>query len=209
MTSAERVLGAERESLLPVLRDLSEADFGKPTVCTEWTVLDVVAHVGSALSYVVRGETYDNSPEGNQAEVDQRRGWSVDKVLDEYEHGLRHAGPVIAASDGRLAGAALGTWIHGGDIREALGHADAYASTGVREALALLAASDRVRFGPAVDVVLPTGGLTLGRAAGGRPHARLECTAATLFRLYSGRPVAPDAYRLGGARLDELVSDSW
>lgn len=39
------VCAAELESMLALLRTLSEADWSKPTDCTEWTVHDMQAHV--------------------------------------------------------------------------------------------------------------------------------------------------------------------
>src|SRR3712207_2477124 len=110
MTPAERLLRFEYETLLPILRELDGPTLAAPTVCTEWSILDIVAHVGSALGYIANGVTYDASPAGNQREVEHRRSWPAEKIIDEYEQGLRGAG-------GKSDGAALGTWIHGGDIR--------------------------------------------------------------------------------------------
>jgi hypothetical protein len=42
-------------------------------------------------------------------------------VLSELANGYRKAGSVIADAGGRLDVIALGEWIHGGDVRAALG----------------------------------------------------------------------------------------
>jgi uncharacterized protein (TIGR03083 family) len=209
MTPAERVLLGDIRTLLPVLRQLDESRLASDTICTGWSVLDVVAHVGSALAYVAKGQSYDPSPEANAVEVRIRRNWTSEQVLDEYERGLRQAGAAIATSAGTLDGAALGTWIHGGDIRQALTLPDAYASDGFDDAIILLQTNARVTSTPLVRAVLPHRVATFGATTGERPPASLECDVATLFRLYSGRQPDTTKYRLAGVEPHELVSQQW
>jgi uncharacterized protein (TIGR03083 family) len=201
MTPAERLLQFEYETLLPILRELDPPTLAKPTVCTEWSIIDIVAHVGSALGYIASGQTYDNSPSGNQREVDQRRSWPAAKIIDEYERGLLGAA-------GKSDGAALGTWIHGGDIRAALELDDAYASPGFDDAITLLSTTDRVASTPKTQVKLPHRELSLGPACDSST-AVLECDVASLFCLYTGRPADPARYRLTGAEPGDLVSHQW
>lgn len=208
MTPAEEVLLSDLRTLAPLLRRCTADELHRPTVCTGWSVLDIVAHVGSALGYVARGQSYDPSPEANAVEVGARRDWSAEQILDEYESGMRDAGPAIAA-DERLAGAALGTWVHGGDIRAALGLPAAYASAGADAAITLLQTNQRVISTPLVQAVLPGQSVTLGTAVPGRPAATLECDVSTLFRLYTGRPADDEEYLLRQAERAELVSQQW
>lgn len=208
MTPAEEVLLSDLHTLAPLLRRCTPQELARRTVCTEWSVLDIVAHVGSALGYVALGKSYDPSPEANAAEVNARRDWPADRILDEYEAGLRDAGPAIVADD-RLAGAALGTWVHGGDIRAALGLSDAYASAGSDAAIVLLQRNGRVTTTPLVQAVLPHRTVSLGTPVPGRPEATLKCDVSTLFRLYTGRPATVEEYVLTGAERDELVSQQW
>jgi uncharacterized protein (TIGR03083 family) len=172
-------------------------------------VLDVTAHVGSALCYVARGKSYDPSPAANAVEVNARRQWPAHRVLAEYEHGLREAGAAIAAAGGVLSGAAFGAWIHGGDIRLALGMPQAYASDGCEDAIVLLQTNGRVVDTPLVEVHLPDRTVSIGKPVGDRPAARLECDIATLFRLYTGREVNDNSFILTGATRHELVSQQW
>ena len=60
-------------------------------------------------------------------------------VLSQLATGYLGAGEPIARAGGPLDGIALGEWIHGGDIRDALGEPQAYASEGFDDACALLA----------------------------------------------------------------------
>ncbi|MBG6135916.1 maleylpyruvate isomerase family mycothiol-dependent enzyme [Longispora fulva] len=209
LTPSERILLAEHRTLLPLVRDLPRAALDAPTVCSAWSVLDILAHCGAALSCIARGVAYDSSPAGNETQVLERRTWTVPAILDELEHGLLEAGAAIVASDGAWDGAALGTWIHGGDIRAALGDAGAYASEGLHDAVTLLGASARVRDTPLAHVTLPDRTLELGSPVPGRAPATLRTDAPTLILLYSGRPADPGSYTLTGAEAAELVSQQW
>jgi uncharacterized protein (TIGR03083 family) len=39
-----RLLAAERDALLPILRSTPEPDFDRPTACPGWSVREVLAH---------------------------------------------------------------------------------------------------------------------------------------------------------------------
>lgn len=137
-----RLLGVERDALLPSLRARGDGDFALPvTACPGWTVRDVLAHCSAALSRVVesRYEKDVFSPACNQRDIDERSGWTHAEILDELDRGMTEAGPVIAKSSGRLDALALGEWVHAGDVRVALGEPGAYAGSGLPFALALLA----------------------------------------------------------------------
>ncbi|MDQ3402881.1 MAG: maleylpyruvate isomerase family mycothiol-dependent enzyme [Actinomycetota bacterium] len=200
-----RLLLAERAVLIPLLRATPAADFALATNCPGWTVRDVLAHCAAALTHIARNTLHDLSPAANDRDIADRAGWSVEEIVDELAEGFLRAGPVIAAGDGGLDVIALGEWVHGGDVREALGKPDAYASAGVTEALRLLGLSPRVRARPRVLVTLPHRRLDLGDPVPGRQPATLVTNTATLIRLYCGRPADPAEYELRGATADELV----
>jgi uncharacterized protein (TIGR03083 family) len=201
-----RLLAVERESLLPVLRSVQETEFGRPTACPGWSVRDVLAHCAAALNRVVANDLNAFTPELNQVDVDARRDWPLPRVLAELDTGYQQAGPVIAQAGGRLDPIALGEWLHGGDVREALGLPLAYASTGFEDACVLLADWSRRRRAPLVEASLPDGRtLLLGGPTADRPPARLVTGGATLMRLFAGRPADPADYELTGATADELV----
>ncbi len=114
-------------------------------------------------------------------------------------------GEPIARAGGPLDGIALGEWIHGGDVRDALGEPQAYASEGFDDACALLVERTRRRTIPLVEVHIDDRRLVLGARMPERPTATLHTDRSTLMRLVSGRPAVSAAYDLTGATPDELV----
>ncbi|NUS16938.1 MAG: maleylpyruvate isomerase family mycothiol-dependent enzyme [Streptomyces sp.] len=203
------LLTTERDGLVPLLRSRPDADFERPTDgCPGWTVRDVVAHCSSALMRIVesRYEKGVFSPEANDRDIAERAEWTNAQVVDELERGMTEAGPVIAKAGGALDLAALGEWVHGGDVRDALGEPGAYIGPGLPHALTLLARITREKgclplHADLDDVDEP---LTLGAVSGERTPARYIGDAATLVRLYSGRPVAGRTFELAGAEAKEL-----
>jgi hypothetical protein len=112
---------------------------------------------------------------------------------------------VIAGAGGRLDAIALGEWLHGGDVRAALGEPLAYASDGFADACILLGDWTRRRHVPLVEVSLPGATLRLGAPVPGRPPATLRTSPATVMRLFAGRPADPADYQLTGAVPGDLV----
>ncbi|GGM03269.1 hypothetical protein GCM10010129_53360 [Streptomyces fumigatiscleroticus] len=204
-----RLLATERDALLPWLRARAAEDFAVPVAaCPGWTVRDVLAHCSAALMRVVESRFEEGvfSPESNDRDIAARAGWSDAQVLDELERGMTLAGPVIARAGGKLDAIALGEWVHGGDVREALGEPGAYGGPGLPDALALLARVTRERghvplHADLDDVDEP---LRLGEASGERPPGRFIGDAATLVRLYTGRPADGRDYELAGVEAAEL-----
>ncbi|MFE6625771.1 maleylpyruvate isomerase family mycothiol-dependent enzyme [Streptomyces rochei] len=205
-----RLLAAERDELLPLLRSRTDADFALPVAaCPGWTVRDVLAHCSSALTRAVenRFERGVFSPESNDRDIAERADWTNARILDELEHGMTEAGPVIGRAGGVLDMLALGEWVHAGDVRVALGEPGAYAGRGLPEALALLGTLTRDRghvplHADLDDVDEP---LKLGGASGERPPGRFIGDAPTLVRLYAGRPVEDgNGYELAGVEAAEL-----
>ena len=200
-----RLLRAEHDALLPILRQTPEEAFGNPTACPGWSVRDVLAHCGAALTRVATGTLHAFTPDLNEIDVTQRRDWPLPRLLSELERGYLEAGPVIAEAGGRLDPIALGEWIHGGDVRGALDEPLAYESDGFEDACALLAEWTRRRKVPLTEVDLPGTALRLGVPVPGRPEATLVTDRATLMRLFAGRPTEPAEYRLTGAVPEEFV----
>ncbi|MFE0254620.1 maleylpyruvate isomerase family mycothiol-dependent enzyme [Streptomyces sp. NPDC059010] len=204
-----RLLVVERDALVPLLRGRPDSDFALPTpACPGWSVRDVLAHCSAALMRVVenRFEKGVFSPESNDRDIAERADWTNARVVDELERGMTEAGPAIAKAGGALDGIALGEWVHAGDVREVLGEPGAYAGAGLPDALSLLARLTRERHHVPLhadldDVDEP---LRLGEAAAPRPPARYIGDAATLVRLYAGRPVEGASYELAGVEAKEL-----
>ncbi|CAM5439160.1 maleylpyruvate isomerase family mycothiol-dependent enzyme [Streptomyces viridochromogenes] len=204
-----RLLAVERDTLVPLLRARPDEDFARQTAaCPGWSVRDVLAHCSAALTRVVDDRLEEGvfSPASNDRDIAERSEWSNARILDELERAMTEAGPVIAKAGGALDGVGLGEWVHAGDVREALGEPGAYAGAGLPDALALLAWLTRERRHAPLhadldDVDEP---LRLGDPAAPRPPARYIGQAATLVRLYAGRPTTGTSYELAGAEPAEL-----
>ncbi|MER8006032.1 maleylpyruvate isomerase family mycothiol-dependent enzyme [Streptomyces sp. NPDC094149] len=205
-----RLLVAERDALVPLLRARPDADFALPTTgCPGWTVRDVLAHCSSALMRVVesRFEKGVFSPEANDRDIAERAEWTNRQVVDELERGMTEAGPVIAKAGGILDMVALGEWVHAGDVREVWGEPGAYAGAGLTDALTLLARITREKGRAPLHADLEDRDepLLLGEVSGERTPARFIGDAATLVRLYAGRPVPREvSYELAGAEAGDL-----
>ncbi|MFE9773945.1 maleylpyruvate isomerase family mycothiol-dependent enzyme [Streptomyces sp. NPDC005931] len=204
-----RLLTVERDALIPLLRARNDADFTLPVAaCPGWTVRDVLAHCSAAFTRVLenRFERGVFSPESNDRDIADRAGWENQRVVDELERGMTGAGPVIARAGGVLDVLALGEWVHGGDVREALGERGAYTGEGLPYALTLLAHVTRERGHLPLHADLDDADepLRLGDPTGERPPARYIGSGATLVRLYAGRPLDGAVYELAGVEAGEL-----
>ncbi|WP_437086956.1 maleylpyruvate isomerase family mycothiol-dependent enzyme [Streptomyces sp. enrichment culture] len=205
-----RLLAVERDALVPLLRSRADEDWALPvTACPGWSVRDVLAHCSAALARVVENRFEEGvfSPESNERDIAERAEWPSARIVDELERGMTDAGPVIARAGGALDKVALGEWVHAGDVRVALGEPGAYAGRGLPHALALLASvTAAVGHVPLhADLDDADEPLKLGEASGARPPGRFIGDAATLVRLYAGRPVDGAAYELAGVEERELV----
>jgi uncharacterized protein (TIGR03083 family) len=170
---AGRLLLTEAAALLPILRSTPAEDFDRPTVLPGWTVRDVLAHCSAALGRAVARDLHGFTPEDNQKDVDERAPSPVPELLAELEDSYVGAAIAMDAAEGRLDGLALGEWVHGGDVRQALGRTDAWASSGLDEALPLLVArsADRV-CRPPTSPSVGRGNRALCGWAPRRPHSR-------------------------------------
>ncbi|APE23093.1 MULTISPECIES: maleylpyruvate isomerase family mycothiol-dependent enzyme [Streptomyces] len=207
----DRLLRTERDLLMPLLRRTPEEAYELRTACPGWTARQVLAHCGAALVRIVEDRLEEGVflPEANACDVAEREDWPLGRILDELERGLTEAGPVIAArEDDRLDAVALGEWVHAGDVREAFGEPDAYCGAALDLALPLLSVTSRKRETPALVGVLKEGTTTrvsLGNETAGRPPATYKGDAATLIRIYAGRPLVRTRYELTGATEQELL----
>ncbi|CRK62053.1 hypothetical protein [Alloactinosynnema sp. L-07] len=206
-----KLLLTERDALLPILRRTPEAAFDLPTVCDLWSVRDVIAHCVAALTRVATGNLHGFTPEDNQADVEAKRGLSVSELLAELEKAYD-----LGAASPEIYRVALGEWIHGGDIREALGEPGAYASDGVDDALDILVERSVRREAPPTDVRLTGVGETSpdGSSAGtrslrlGDPDAMHAAELVTdvegLFRIVANRRPELAVAELTGVTVREL-----
>jgi uncharacterized protein (TIGR03083 family) len=201
MRPAARLLTVEALAIRPILEDLAPSQFDLPTVCTGWSVRDVLGHCAAALTMTAQGTLHDFSPEENEADVAERRSWPVEDVLDELFRGYEDASTAIDAAGGPLDGIGLGEWIHGGDVREAVGAPHPYTSEGADLAFEVML--ERSNRKPAVDVVIDG---RVGRFGGeGEPAGVLRTDLETFMRLCSGRLPDPSRYELTGIEPATLV----
>jgi uncharacterized protein (TIGR03083 family) len=173
-----------------------------PTVCTGWSVRDVLAHCGAAMTMLASGEVHRFTPADNQRDVEARRLWSVDAVLGELFAGYRSAAAAIDDAGGSLDGVGLGEWMHGGDVREALGVPDAYASAGSDLALRLLLERSENLGRPGADAHIDGEAQRFGA---GVVTGSIEADLETFVRLCGGRRPDPGRYRLAGLDPSDLV----
>lgn len=200
-----RLLRAEHDSLLPLLRNTPEDAFDRPTACPGWSVRDVLAHCAAALSRVTAGTLHAFTPDLNEVDVAERRPLPLPEILSELANGYLEAGSAIARAGGRLDVLALGEWIHGGDVRAALGEQLAYESDGFDDACVLLSDWTRRRASPLVEVRLGDATLMIGAPRPGRAAATLRTGRSTLMKLVSGRQTSSADYHLTGASADEIA----
>jgi len=82
-------LRAERDTTLAIAKSLTDDEWNAPSDCAGWAVRDVVAHMASVLHGVVdpsmMPDLSGGTEDGMEAPVAERRSWTVDDVLAEYE----------------------------------------------------------------------------------------------------------------------------
>ena len=194
MRDAARLLLIEAAALPLVLDDAPEEALDGPTICTGWSVRDVLAHCGAALTMTASGDRHGFTPEENETDVEQRRTWPLGDVLDELFDGYQAAAAAIDRAGGALDGIGLGEWVHGGDVRGALGAPDAYSSAGSDLAVILLLARSAQLAKPSLETSID--GETGHFGVDEPPQGTLVTDTATFVRLTGGRAPDPDRFTL-------------
>ncbi len=203
MRPAARLLLIEADALGEVLAAAPAAAFDLPTVCDGWSVRDVLAHCGAALTRTASGDLHGFTPEDNQRDVDARRDLPLADVLAELHAGYVDAAAAIDAAGGRLDAIGVGEWMHGGDVREPLGAPDPYSSAGAELAVDLLA--ERSVATASCTLTVDLGARRLRFGPDREPSGALATDVETFVRLCGGRRPDPARYRLSGADPADLV----
>ncbi len=203
MRPAAEILTIEALAIRPILERTPAREFDRPTVCDGWSVRDVLAHCGAALTHVAEGTVHGFSPTDNERDVEARRSWPMRRVLGELFDGYDGAATAIDEAGGPLDGIGLGEWMHGGDVREALDEPHAYTSAGVHLAIPLLVERSRSRGVVTIDVHLDSGHFLFG--PGDTAAAELFADMETFVRLCGGRRPDRDRYSLDGANPEDLL----
>jgi uncharacterized protein (TIGR03083 family) len=202
MRPAARILLLEAAALRPIIESTPQDALDLPTVCAGWSVRDVLGHCGAVLHDAAAGTRREFTPEENRRDVDERRRWPLQDVLAELFSGYQAAAEAIDRAGGTLDGVGLGEWIHGGDVRDAVGAPGAYVSAGIALAVPLLIERSRFCGAPRVDVTIDEVAYTFGS---GERVGALATDVETFVRLCSGRRPDPARYSLGGASPADLV----
>jgi uncharacterized protein (TIGR03083 family) len=154
-----------------LIRPLDHAAWTTPTRCEGWVVADVASHVTGTLADIAAGRFAElAAPDSPARQVAERRGRSPEEVADElHAAGKTSAdlaatfddaawnGPAPADIPGTLGEGAEAIWydtyVHGEDIRAALGHPPTHGA-GLRAAVShLVDLLSREGWGPATLVL--------------------------------------------------------
>src|SRR5918995_441616 len=145
---------AERAALVDDLEDLDDARWDGPSLCGQWTVHDVVAHLidtarTTRLGFVVglaraRFDFHRQNARG----VERHRGASPQETLERLAHVASRRSTPPAPLDSRL----VEEVVHGEDIRRPLGLTRSYPEEAVVRSLRLQARTP-ASFGGAKELV--------------------------------------------------------
>jgi uncharacterized protein (TIGR03086 family) len=141
------VIEAAAKYLAEALEHVGPADLGAPTPCTEWTVRDLLAHLGDATAVLL--EAADGA-----VDVEPRFGGPVLARARLLAAGGLPRGPVRIGDrelDGDLldAAGALELAVHGWDLNTALGRIEPIPETLALQLLSAGLPVDRPEFAPA------------------------------------------------------------
>lgn len=135
----EKGLDEELSALSALVRPLTLDELATPTRCDGWNVSDVAAHVAGTMADIVSGN-FDGlgTPEVTKRQVDDRNGVGAAALADEldavnvasrellavFDEGAWEApapGGLAATVGGGVEGLWYDAFLHGDDIRDALG----------------------------------------------------------------------------------------
>jgi uncharacterized protein (TIGR03083 family) len=196
---------AERAALIDDLEGLDAARWEEPSLCEEWTVHDVVAHLvdtagTTRLNFVTgfvraRFDFHRQNAHG----VERYHGASPQETLERLRHVASRRSTPPAPLDSRL----VEEVVHGEDIRRPLGLTRSYPQEAVVRALRLQARTP-VSFGGAKELVaaLRLTAVDADVSIGDGPE--VSGTTLALLLAVSGRRVALDD--LGGPGVAALTA---
>lgn len=156
MTDVWPIVHAERAALIDDLEGFDDKQWEQPSLCEEWTVHDVVAHLvdtarTTRLGFVVglarAGFDFDRQ---NARGVQRERGASPQETLARFREVASRTSTPPAALESRI----VEEVVHGADIRRPLGLTCSYPRDGVVRALRLQARTP-ASFGGAKELVAP------------------------------------------------------
>jgi uncharacterized protein (TIGR03083 family) len=88
----------------------------------EWRVRDIVAHLGGVCDDIAHGNMNGVATDRwTQAQVDKRRGWPFDQVLDDWSEHASVVEPMLNGIGQPIGQMVFDAWTHEQDVRGALG----------------------------------------------------------------------------------------
>jgi uncharacterized protein (TIGR03083 family) len=199
------LMHAERAALIDDLEHLDDRSWEVPSLCGEWTVHDVVAHLVNTarttrLGFVVGlARARFDFDRQNARGVERERGATPQETLEQLRRVASRTSTPPAPLDSRL----VEEVVHGEDIRRPLGLTRSYPQEAVVRALRLQVRTPE-SFGGAKELVARVR-LTAADAdmsIGDGPE--VAGSALSLLLVVSGRRVALDS--LDGPGVDALTS---
>jgi hypothetical protein len=201
MRPAASILLLEADAIRPILTSLEPETFDNETVLPGWSV---------------RKSLHGFSPTENDVDIVERRGWPIERVLEELFTGYEAAAGEIDRAGGSLDGLGLGEWLHGGDIRDAIDAPNSYTSEGAALAFDLMldrsaanyrpqgkTSQEAIADKPTLDIVVD--GTSRRFGAEGVTVGSLITDLETFMRLTGGRRPDPNRFELKGAHPSDLV----
>jgi uncharacterized protein (TIGR03083 family) len=97
---------ADRDELLSICERLSEADWKTESGCAGWSVQDLVAHMATLYWVVVDPSTLPDTTgvpteQAQEINVESRRSWSADRVVEDYRTVSAQAIDAMAMFEGQ------------------------------------------------------------------------------------------------------------
>ena len=198
------IVHAERAALIHDLEGLDDKQWEQPSLCEEWTIHDVVAHlVGTALTtrlgFVVGlARARFDFDRQNTRGVERQRGALPQETLARFRQVAARMSTPPAPLDSRL----VEEVVHGEDIRQPLGLTRSYPREAVVRALCLQARTPG-SFGGAKELVAPLRLTAVDADVSIGDGLEVSGPALSLLLSISGRRVALS--NLGGAGVGALA----
>ncbi len=190
MTTDADIYRELRTELIALARARS-ADLETTAPATpDWRARDLLAHLGGVCDDVAHGNVAGVATnEWTAAQVEKRRGWSVDELLNDWEeHGETVDGLMTDAPGGRFSQLLFAAWTHEQHVRGALGAPGGQASLAAARsyewATELMDGRDRGDGRPELALVTDAGVRVVGS---GPPTVTLHASRYELLRAMTGR----------------------
>jgi uncharacterized protein (TIGR03083 family) len=198
------IVHAERAALIHDLEGLDDKQWEQPSLCEEWTIHDVVAHLvdtalTTRLGFVVGlARARFDFDRQNTRGVERQRGALPQETLARFRQVAARMSTPPAPHDSRL----VEEVVHGEDIRQPLGLTRSYPREAVVRALCLQARTPG-SFGGAKELVAPLRLTAVDADVSIGDGLEVSGPALSLLLSISGRRVALS--NLGGAGVGALA----